>query len=1125
MPGDFSRRTFNPYRDIVGVYEQQGRVRLGADLNELVDALDARLRETSFDTLGPAVVPTTTPDGFLIAIAGGALTIGPGRAYVDGILVDNHGRSRDGLQSPAFDPQIEEQRGTAAIPLDKQPYVPVAPSPFAPAAPGDGTYLAYLDVWHRERTWVEEPALLDPALYGIDTTTRRQTVWQVKLHDLEGAAANCSTPADEIPGWDAVTRPSATRLTTNAVGVPASDDPCVIPPSGGFRGVENRLYRVEVHDGGALGTATFKWSRDNASLASAILAVNGAELQVVRPGRDAQLRFATGDWVELLDDDRELVGQPGEMAKVQSVDEVRSIVVLTAPPATALGERPRIRRWDQRPPGATGLLTATAAPGVLEDGVEITFSLDPAIAGGTLRAGEYWVFAARVADGSVEQLAAAPPVGPHHHIARLAIVDTVAGVVDDCRVKWPPPSAGDGCECDACVTAESHNSGAFTIQDAVNTVTPDGGTVCIGTGVFVLGGQVVVNHTGSVRIRGKGWRTIVLTPGDDPAFAVLDSLGITFEDLAVLGADEGKAPATLAEIGGRMAIGVANSAAVTVQRCVLITKPARSDRTPTLGVLGIMAALTVRDCVIVGDVAIGNVLRETDTGIKRRAALKPEAFAASAPAAYGLNAGVSRSVRDRWLDGRVLVAGWRISGNLLGGNTAGVLLMGPVITAIANRIQGNDVVANKVAGIAVGSLSLLGVLEIGGNVVASSGYGIVSNVNKARITDNVVRAHPAGALAAIGRLMTTSSASVAMFPLHPCGPHLEVPPETVIIINPIPSPPPLGFWLRIGIAVLDPLGLGARLDHVRIEGNDVVGVDGLGIATLTPVRRLLVRDNRVADVAAGGIVAVTPRADSAVVAENTVERLRGGEFGRDVNAIATAGIGVQGALRADVRDNLVESLATSRGQALGIVLDAVGAGRVTGNRVAEIGDAAGLAVGVLAQAPFDDAEVRDNEVLGGSSDPSEQWIAVVINGLKPGKGANVIKPFGLSARIVLPSTALFSSFRVPFTAGRDTASVRGNTVSGGGREPAVRARVSGAAVLSDNRCRHKGERGIAAFALSALSAAISANHLEVESKRVAIDADVAASSAAVVGNVTNGGIEVDGTTLTGAWAGVNVFVP
>jgi hypothetical protein len=33
--------------------------------------------------------------------------------------------------------------------------------------------------------------------------------------------------------------------------------------AGGYTGAENRLYRIEIHRGGAAGAATFRWSRDN----------------------------------------------------------------------------------------------------------------------------------------------------------------------------------------------------------------------------------------------------------------------------------------------------------------------------------------------------------------------------------------------------------------------------------------------------------------------------------------------------------------------------------------------------------------------------------------------------------------------------------------------------------------------------------------------------------------------------------------------------------------------------------------------------------------------------------------------------------------------------------------------
>src|SRR5262249_13850146 len=133
----------------------------------------------------------------------------------------------------------------------------------------------------------------------------------------------------------------------------------------------------------------------------------------------------------------------------------------------------RVRRWDQSglvrdrngnvvanvdaSAGVVPVPPATTAVG-LEDGVQVTFSTAPG--GGAFRAGDYWVFAARTVDASVEALEQAPPRGIVHHYCRLALV-TFPDTASDCRVLWP--AEGGGCDCTVCVTPESHNSGALTI--------------------------------------------------------------------------------------------------------------------------------------------------------------------------------------------------------------------------------------------------------------------------------------------------------------------------------------------------------------------------------------------------------------------------------------------------------------------------------------------------------------------------------------------------------------------------------------------------------------------------------------------------------------------------------------
>ena len=66
MSGDYSRMRYAARSGYIGVFEQQGRVRLDADGNELVESLDRRRRAEAIDTIGHGVVPMTTQDAFVI---------------------------------------------------------------------------------------------------------------------------------------------------------------------------------------------------------------------------------------------------------------------------------------------------------------------------------------------------------------------------------------------------------------------------------------------------------------------------------------------------------------------------------------------------------------------------------------------------------------------------------------------------------------------------------------------------------------------------------------------------------------------------------------------------------------------------------------------------------------------------------------------------------------------------------------------------------------------------------------------------------------------------------------------------------------------------------------------------
>lgn len=517
MSFDISRSTFHPRKNFLGVVMQQGRVQLDSDWNEWQSEFSRRTQAGTLDTVGQAVYPASTPNAFKITAATDAngaptLTIGAGRYYVDGLLAENHGPE----SQQTWDPSLAELSGapafsntSASTDYAQQPYFPNPPLP-----DGDGPFLAYLDVWQRDVTYLEDPDLIDKAI-NIDTTGRLQTVWQVKLLNLANSPnADCST---DIPGFDTLLAPPAARLT-NGLVPNAGTGPCCLAPNTGYTGQENQLYRVEIHQPGAPGTATFKWSRDNASVETNVSAIatvtttgTVSQLTVASLGRDQVLSFRVNDWIEITDDAYELNGQPGELFQITAVNSASRTLTLNAAVSAHFSAQPdpklhtRIRRWDQSgkvfqtdSSGNTTLWTDLNVIGtgqipvppagttlVLENGITVAFDLIQQT-GADFRTADYWTFAARTADGSVEIITEAPPLGIHHHYARLSIV-TFPSTATDCRIAWPPTESETGCCCTVNISPTDIKSDT-TLQAILdkyqNLSTPI--TICLETGTYSL---------------------------------------------------------------------------------------------------------------------------------------------------------------------------------------------------------------------------------------------------------------------------------------------------------------------------------------------------------------------------------------------------------------------------------------------------------------------------------------------------------------------------------------------------------------------------------------------------------------------------------------------------------------
>lgn len=602
MSGDYTRFTFKPLKDYSGLFKQQGRVDLDSDFNELIEIIDRRWRSETIDIFGHCVVcdvAGTPSEAFqILPTALGTFDIGIGRMYVDGIQVENHGRVP--LQ---YLPDLGEHEGTVRTLYSDQPYLPLGTPPLLTPIPAPRTDLIYIDAWQREVTVLEDPSIREIALGGPDTTTRIQSAWQVRALQNVGQHG-CG---DDIAAWNALVAPSAGRLTTSAVAPPTSDDPCIISPSGGYRGLENRLYRVEIHSPGTIGgggPAKFKWSRNNASIVSTVSAIDAVSLDnviVQQVGRDEVLRFETGNFIEITDDFHEFQGQAGHMARITNIDQANRIITFTpAIPATAFdtadpeSRHTRVLRWDQTlNVDANGLLDVVAGSIPIEDGVEVQFSLDPA--GGNFKVGDYWVFCARTADGSVEPLTNAPPRGILHHFCRLGFVhwgaDLASTTFDDCRNHWPP-----ACECDAACTVtvgdgiDSH--GQFTdIQQAINALGTRGGVVCIGRGFYRVTAPLLVDATKrNVRIVGTGPATrIVFDPaGANRVFLRMrNTEHVSLEKVFV------------ASVNAQSLIEITNSSFCRVEDCILVNLSRESDRTSTPGAIEFRE--DCRNCEILGN--------------------------------------------------------------------------------------------------------------------------------------------------------------------------------------------------------------------------------------------------------------------------------------------------------------------------------------------------------------------------------------------------------------------------------------------------------------------------------------------------------------------------------------------
>ncbi|SFE86159.1 DUF6519 domain-containing protein [Nitrosomonas sp. Nm166] len=466
MKGDFSRDTFDPSKHFSRVLQQQGRVLLDADTNEQTAILLHYLRTLVTDLIGPYAGPEGDDLGFGISQGSDSdnknFSIGKGRYYVKGILCEN-------------DADITYQ--------NQEDY----PNP--PDLDPERTYLIYLDVWERHITALEDDYIREKALGGPDTASRTKVIWQVKIDD--GKENETSSNEVNIPdrcselmkheAWDKwVNRwqPTKRGLLKARIKRPeGSTDPCLTAPDAKYRGQENQLYRIEIHKGGTVGKGpTFKWSRDNGSVACKVLKQLSATEWMV----EKVIGFESGIWIELSNDEQELRGEPGTLVKLTKVEGDRFTLELAVnrPDNISATEKwpTKARRWDQHEiknpkhrneiDKLDGEIPVTEGQDdkgwiEIENGIEIQFMKDTKDTEDEhfYRSGDYWLIPARVATGDIEWPVKIDeqgkpeleletdnkiplpqePLGIQHYYAPLAILRPGNNdVVEPCRCEFRP---------------------------------------------------------------------------------------------------------------------------------------------------------------------------------------------------------------------------------------------------------------------------------------------------------------------------------------------------------------------------------------------------------------------------------------------------------------------------------------------------------------------------------------------------------------------------------------------------------------------------------------------------------------------------------------------------------------
>jgi hypothetical protein len=180
--GNFSRNTFDPLKNYVGVRLQQGVPVLDADWNELNDVT----RQELYNTFSLTFTDGVPPHGFDFEVGRreepNDFSVLAGAALIQGRLLRVPKNLRYSTQ-PWTDPKRAARDGVAVIP-------PLTTPPGPPEGAPPRIDIVYLDVWDREVGSDEDDNLINPAI-GVETSVRLKREATVRV--VEGVAEGTTT--------------------------------------------------------------------------------------------------------------------------------------------------------------------------------------------------------------------------------------------------------------------------------------------------------------------------------------------------------------------------------------------------------------------------------------------------------------------------------------------------------------------------------------------------------------------------------------------------------------------------------------------------------------------------------------------------------------------------------------------------------------------------------------------------------------------------------------------------------------------------------------------------------------------------------------------------------------------